>query len=123
MNRRAFSLAALLSPFPSLASAQTPKRGPNGGLVAGASGHEVELVVSGAELSVYVLDEGKVAPVGKAQLRLVVQSGGKTTNHALAVAAPNRLNVKLPEPLASGSIVVISGKDDHGHTISARFTI
>lgn len=123
MNRRTFAIAAALSTLSAPAFAQTAKKGPNGGMIAGAAGHEVELVVSGADVSVYVLDEGKVAPVGKAQLRLIVQSGGKTTNHALAVAAPNRLATKLLEPLAAGAIVVVSGKDDHGHSVSARFTI
>jgi hypothetical protein len=122
INRRHFTLAAAMMPLAFPTFAQTAKKGPNGGLVAGAAGHEVELVVSGVDVSVYVLDDGKVSPVGKAQLRLVVQSGGKTTNVTLATAAPNRLAAKLAEPLAAGAVVVVSGKDDHNHTVSARFT-
>jgi hypothetical protein len=122
INRRELIAAAVLASVATPALAQQ-KKGPNGGMIAGASGHEVELVVAGADISVFVLDGGKASPVGKAKLRLIVQQGGKTTNHDLAAAAPNRLAAKLPEPLAAGAIVVVSGKDDDGHTISARFTI
>lgn len=122
INRRTLIAAATLATFATTAFAQQ-KKGPNGGMIAGAAGHEVELVVAGPDISVYVLDDGKVSPVGKAKLRLIVQQGGKTTNHDLTTAAPNRLAVKLQEPLAAGAIVVVSGKDDHGHTVSARFTI
>ncbi len=122
INRRALIAAATLAPFATAAFAQQ-KKGPNGGMIAGAAGHEVELVVAGPDISVYVLDDGKVSPVGKAKLRLIVQQGGKTTNHDLSPAAPNRLAVKLAEPLVKGAIVVVSGKDDHGDNVSARFTI
>jgi len=105
------------------AHAQGARKGPNGGMVGGSSGHDVELVLSGVEASVYVLDDGKVVAVGKAQLRMVIQSGGKTTNYSLTLAEPNRLTAKFPEPLPKGSIVVITGRDDHGHSLTARFTI
>lgn len=118
----AMSLVAA-SALPLTAHAQGVRKGPNGGMVGGSNGHEVELVISGAEASVYVLDDGKVVAVGKAQLRMVVQSGGKTTNPSLTLAEPNRLAAKFPEPLPKGSIVVITGRDDHGHTLTARFTI
>ncbi len=122
INRRTLIAAATVTPFDTMVFAQQ-KKGPNGGMVAGNPGHEVELIVSGTEVTVYVLHDGKVSPVGKTKLRLVVQQGGKTTNHDLALATPNRLALQLPEPLSAGAIVVVSGRDDHGHTISARFTI
>lgn len=125
-RRRALFLCAMsvvtAAALPQTAHAQA-KKGPNGGMVGGSNGHEVELVISGAEASVYVLDDGKVVAVGKAQLRMVVQSGGKTTNHSLTLAEPNRLSVKFPDPLPKGSIVVITGRDDHGHSLTTRFTI
>ena len=126
-SRRAFMTAiaasASLAALPVTALAQAPKKGPHGGMVGGSGGHEVELVIAGADVSIYVLEAGKVSPVGKAQLRMVVQSGGKTVNHPLTVAAADRLAAKLPDALPKGSIVVISGRDDHGHSVSARFTI
>lgn len=126
-SRRAFmSAIAACAALPAIsvtALAQAPKKGPHGGMVGGSGGHEVELVIKDADVSIYVLEGGKISPVGKAQLRMVVQSGGKTVNHPLTVAAADRLAAKLPEPLGKGSIVVISGRDDHGHSVSARFTI
>lgn len=118
----AMSLVAAATP-PQKAYAQGSRKGPNGGMVGGSNGHEVELVISGPEASVYVLDDGKVVAVGKAQLRMVVQRGGKTTNYPLNLAEPNRLVAKFSEPLPKGSIVVITGRDDHGHSLTARFII
>ena len=122
INRRTLIVFGAMTPVGNLAFAQQ-KKGPNGGLVGGSAGHEVELVVSGTDISVYMLDHGKISPVTNVKLRLVVQQGGKTTNHDLAMAAPNRLAVQLPDPLVPGAIIVVSGRDDHGHTLSARFTI
>jgi hypothetical protein len=127
-SRRTITIAIATSAFtfmtlPTGVRAQGAKLGPNGGLIGGTGEHLVELVLSGAEVSVYLLDDGKVVPIGKSQLRMIVQRGGKSMTHALTLAAPNRLQAKLPEPLSKGSIVVITGRDDHGHSMSARFTI
>ena len=114
----AFVAAFVQSPF---AVAQTGAKGPNGGMLGGADDHQIELVVSEMDVSVFVIEKGKPHQIGKTQLRMIVQSGGKTSNHTLTLAAPDRLTAKLAEPLAKGSIVVISGRDDHGHSMSARF--
>lgn len=117
----AMAFATALAPLPALA--QAARTGPNGGMVGGYNDHLVELVIKGDAVSVHLLEGGKIAPVGRAQLRLVVQSGGKTTPYALTQAAPDRLTATLAEPLAAGAIVVVSGRDDHGHSVSARFPI
>jgi hypothetical protein len=53
--------------------------GPNGGLVGGTGSHQVELVVSSTELTVYLLEHGKIHETKGASFRAVVQQGGKTT--------------------------------------------
>jgi len=104
------------------ASAQQ-KAGPNGGLVAGKDGHETELIVSPAELTVYILDDGKVHSTKGTKVKAVVQQDGKVTPVELKDADGKKLVGKLVAPLAKGAIVVLTGKDDHGHSISSRYVI
>lgn len=101
--------------------AQRP--GPNGGMVAGSADHQVELVVAPSEISVYLLDDGKVTSVQGANVRAVVQDAGRTINVALSASGPNRLAGRLEAPLAKGARVVISGRDGHNHSVSARFVV
>ncbi len=105
------------------ATAQSAKTGPNGGMVAGKDGHEAELVVSPTEISIYLIDGGKSQPIGKSAVRAVVQQDGKTTTIALTSVENKRLVGALAAPLAKGAIVVLTGKDDHGHGVSARFVV
>lgn len=105
------------------AMAQAPKVGPNGGMVAGKDGHEAELVVSPTEISIFLIDGGKPQPIGKSAVRAVVQQGGQTTTVALTSVENKRLVGTLAAPLAKGAIVVLTGKDDHGHGVSARFVV
>lgn len=102
------------------ALAQT--KGPNGGLVAGKEGHQTELVLSPAEVSVYILDHGKVHDTKGVKIKAVIQEGGKTTSFDLAPDG-KRLVGKLARPVGKGAIVVLSGKDDHGDVISARYVV
>ena len=62
MNRRMIlaGLAVVLA-TPALAQ-QRERRGPNGGLLAGSEGHEVELVANGTAIRVYLVNHGRVAP-------------------------------------------------------------
>jgi hypothetical protein len=105
------------------ANAQTPKAGPNGGMLAGKSHHQVELVTEASELSVYLLHDGKMSTVKGANLRVVIQQAGSNTTVQLTNVDNKKLVGKLAAPLAKGAIVVITGKDDHGDAISARYTI
>jgi hypothetical protein len=98
------------------------KSGPNGGLVAGKEGHQTELVVSPTELTIYILDHGKVHDTKGVTIRAVVQDGGKTTNITFA-ADGKKMVGKLAAPIGKGAIVVLTGKDDHGDVISARYVL
>lgn len=97
--------------------------GPNGGLVAGTGSHKTELVVTPTELTVFMLKDGKAHDSKGASLRAVVQQGGKTTAINFADQDGKRLVAKLAAPLDKGAIVVLSGKDDHGDPLNARYVI
>ena len=99
------------------------KVGPNGGMIGGKAGHETELLIGAADLTVYILHDGKVDDVAGTALKAVVQDGGKTTTIAFAAVGPTKLVAKLPAALGKGAIVVLTGKDHHGDAISARHVI
>jgi hypothetical protein len=109
--------------FVAVQPALAQKTGPNGGLLAGKEGHQTELVVSAGELTVYILDHGKAHGTKGVKMRAVVQQTGKSTNIDLSSANGKKMVGKLPAPLAKGTIVVLTGKDDHGDVISSRYVI
>jgi hypothetical protein len=113
------SAAMLAAAQPALAQ----KTGPNGGLLAGKGGHETELVVSATELAVFIVDHGKVHETKGVRIKAVVQHEGKTVNVDLVDKDGKKLVGKLPAPLGKGAIVVLTGKDDHGDVISARYVL
>jgi hypothetical protein len=115
----AFVIACALASAP---SAVAQKAGPNGGLLAGKVGHETELVVTPAELRVYLIDHGKIHSIEGVRVRAVISQDGKTRTVAL-VPDGDKFVAKLPAPLAKGAIVVITGKDDHGDAVSARYIL
>ncbi len=98
------------------------QKGPNGGLLAGSE-HQTELVVSATELTVYLHADNKPHDTNGTTLRAVVQQGGKTTTLNFADQGGKKLVAKLPAPLDKGAIVVLSGKDDHGERLNARYVI
>jgi hypothetical protein len=121
MMRRHATLVAVLAFL-----AATPllaQTGPNGGLVAGAGHHKTELIVSPAELTVYLLEDGKLHDAKGTTMRAVIQQSGKTTTLNLAEQDGKRLVAKLPAPLEKGAIVVLTGKDHHGDQFNARYVI
>jgi len=97
------------------------KPGPNGGQVAIADDHPVEMVASDTELTFYVLDEdGTPLDTKGVSARAIVTQGGKNATVQLKPAAPNKLAGPLAAPLQAGAKVVFSGKL-HGHNVQARF--
>ena len=102
--------------------AQSKAKGPNGGLMAGKGSHQTELVLSPGEVSVYILDNGKVHDTKGVKIKAVIQEGGKTTSVDLAEDG-KRLVGKLAAPVGKGAVVVLTGKDDHGDVISARYVV
>ena len=98
-------------------------KGPNGGLLGGKGDHLTELVVTPTQLTVYVIDEGKPHSTKGITLRAVVQDAGKSATVSLTDDGGKRLVGKLTAPIGKGAIVVLTGKDDHGHPVSARYVI
>lgn len=121
MLRKA-SLIVVASAFLSAAPAMAQTKGPNGGLLDGKGGHQTELVVGAGDLTVYVIDDGKTHSVKGLSLRAIVQEGGKNRTVELKPDG-DKLVGKLAAPLEKGAIVVLTGKDDHGHAISSRYVI
>jgi hypothetical protein len=114
---------ALLLALLATSTAYAQSAGPNGGILAGKGGHETELVLSPTELTVYIIDHGKVHSTKGVNLRAVVQQGGKSTTVQLADVDNKKLVGKLETPIGAGAIVVVTGKDDHGDVLTARYTI
>lgn len=104
-------------------AALAQKVGPNGGKIGGKDGHETELVLSPSEITVYLIDDGKAESTKGAAIRAVIQAGGATTTVQLVDTQGKKLIGKLSAPLAKGAVVVISGKDGHGHAVNARYVI
>jgi hypothetical protein len=122
MQRKLAIVAALIllaAAVPVLAQG----KGPNGGLVAGAKGHQTELVVSPTELTVFLLEDGKPHESKGTSMRAVVQQAGKTTTLDFVDHKGEKLVAKLAAPLANGAIVVLTGKDHHGDRFNARYVI
>lgn len=115
--------AALAITLAVAGAAFAQQKGPNGGMVAGKDGHETELVVSPTELTVYLLEKGKPSTTKGASIRAVVQEAGKALNVELKDVDNKRLVGALPAPLGKGAIVVLTGKDHDGHSVSARFVV
>jgi hypothetical protein len=116
-------ILALLFALLLIPAAHAQKAGPNGGMLAGRGGHELELVVTAKDVTVYILDHGKAHSTKGVSLRAIIQQGGKSTTIPLVEVGGTKLTGELKSPLDPGSIVVISGKDDHGDVLSARYTI
>jgi hypothetical protein len=117
-------LAALaaIGATPALAQ-QRERRGPNGGLLAGGEGHEVELVADGTAVRVYLVNHGRVAPPrGGSTARMVIQEGQASRTANLA-ASGDGFAATLETPIASGARVVVTGRMPDGHTVQARYVM
>lgn len=113
-----FAASVALATLPAIAQ----RAGPNGGLMMGKDGHETELIVTAAELTVYLHENGKAEDVKGAKFRAVIQEGGKNTTVEFAVDG-TKLVAKLAAPLGKGAVVVITGTDSDKHMISSRYVL
>ena len=123
MNRRMI-LAGLAAAFatPALAQ-QRERRGPNGGLLTGSDGHEVELVANGTAIRVYLVNHGRVAPPRSgATARMVIQEGQANRTAALT-ASGDGFSATLETPITPGARVVVTGRMPDGHTVQARYVM
>ena len=109
--------------LPIAALAHEVAKGPNGGPVVDSSGHHVEMVAKGADLTLFLTDEADkpLAAAGAKNARAIVQEGGKTATVPLQPAEPNKLVGQLSQPLGKGARVVVSATLADGHAVQARF--
>lgn len=117
-------LAALLlfSPVVALAHGDPPQAA-HGGQIQEAHENWVELVVSGTQLKLYVLDEGrKPVPATQVSGTASVLIEGKIYKVQLAPGADNSLDGKLPVPVSGASAATVSLKIS-GQPAAARFTL
>jgi hypothetical protein len=121
MTRRfalVFAMTSLVATTPAFAQ----KAGPNGGHLGGTGSYQTELVVTASEMTVYLLEDGKPHDNKAASIRAVVLQGDKSTTINFA-ADGKKLVAKLSAPLDRGTIVVLTGKDEHGDQFNARYVI
>jgi hypothetical protein len=117
------TIIALVFSLILVSAAHAQSVGPHGGMLAGKGGHETELVVTPTEITVYIIDDGAAHSTKGVSLRAIVQQGGKTTTVPLVDMENKKLVGKLDAPITAGAIIVVTGKDDHGDVLSARYTI
>lgn len=123
MLRKLTLIAAALAVLATAVPALAQRTGPNGGLVGGTGSHQTELLVSPTELTVYLLEDGKVHDTKGTTLRAVIQQSGTTKTINFVEHKGQNLVAKLPAPLDKGAIVVLTGKDHHGDQFNARYVI
>jgi hypothetical protein len=121
MSRTAIALATAVLILGGSAIAQGT--GPNGGLLGGTGDHQTELIITPTELTVYIIEHGKIGEAKGSTFRAVVQQSGKTKTINLSNNDGKRLVGKLDAPLAKGAIVVVTGKDHHGDRFNTRYVI
>ena len=123
MLRKLTLIAGVLAMLATAVPALAQRTGPHGGLVAGTGTHQTELLVSPTELTVYLLEGGKVHDSKGSTLRAVLQQSGTTTTINFVEQKGQNLVAKLPAPLDKGAIVVLTGKDHHGDQFNARYVL
>ena len=70
----------------------------------------------------YLTNHGKPLSAKDNAVRATVQEGGKKSEIKLTVEQ-DRLVGPLAAPLKKGAIILLSGKTEDGHGVSARFTV
>lgn len=122
MKLSTFLFAGVLAAMALTAYAHEAK-GPNGGKLKDVAAGHIEFTHTPGDVAIFATDEAdKPLSTISATGRVVIQSGGKTTQAQLTPAEPNKLIAKLDAPLAKGAVVVVSGTVG-GKAVQARFTV
>ena len=96
--------------------------GPNGSLLGGEkAGHQAELVLEPTQVTVYLLEKGKLHDTSGSKICVVILQAGKTVTVDLVDQQGKKLVGKLDAPVEAGAVAVVTGRDRHGDAISARF--
>jgi hypothetical protein len=123
MIRKTVTLSLLVAALAFSVPALAQKVGKHGGQTAVVAGHhDAELVIEPTRLVLYLTNHGKPLSAKDNAVRATVQQGGKKTEIKLTVENDHLVG-PLPQPLQKGAIVLLSGKTEDGHGVSARFTV
>ncbi|MEQ1712916.1 MAG: hypothetical protein ABL908_16150 [Hyphomicrobium sp.] len=99
------------------------KAGKHGGQTAVVAGHhDAELVIEPTKVVLYLTNHGKPLSAKDNAIKVTVQDGPKKSEIKLKVEADHLVG-PLDAPVNKGAIVLLSGKTEDGHGVSARFTV
>ncbi len=123
MKRTILTTAALAFALALAAPAWAQKTGKHGGQTAVVAGHhDAELVIQPTKLLLYLSNHGKPLSAKDNAIKVTIRDGSKKSEIKLKVEADHLVGA-LDAPLNKGAIVLLSGKTDDGHGVSARFTV
>jgi len=120
---RNFLVAGALGLAVALAGpALAQKAGKHGGQTAVVAGHhDAELVIEPTKLVLYLSNHGKPLSAKDNAIKVTIQDGAKKSEIKLKVETDHLVG-QLDAPLNKGAIILLSGKTEDGHGVSARFT-
>lgn len=114
---------ALALAGPALAHGVAAPTGKHGGQTAVVAGHhDAELVIEPTRVVLYLSNHGKPLSAKDNAIKVTIQDGTKRSEVKLKVEADHLVG-PLDAPLNKGAIVLLSGKTEDGHGVSARFTV
>jgi hypothetical protein len=123
MLRKSLTTAFLGFAIAVSSPALAQKVGKHGGQTAVVAGHhDAELVIEPTRLVLYLTNHGKPLSAKDNAIRATVQEGGKKMEVKLTVEKDHLIG-PLAQPLQKGAIILLSGKTEDGHGVSARFTV
>lgn len=103
--------------------AMAQKIGKHGGQTAVVAGHhDAELVIEPTRVVLYLSNHGKPLSARDNAIRVTIQDGARKSEVKLKVEADHLVG-PLDAPLNKGAIILLSGKTEDGHGVSARFTV
>lgn len=123
MFRKLLTVAFLGLSVAVSAPAHAQKAGKHGGQTAVVAGHhDAELVIEPTRLVLYLTNHGKPLSAKDNAIRATIQEGGRKSEIKLTVEKDHLVG-PLAAPLQKGAVILLSGKTEDGHGVSARFTV
>jgi hypothetical protein len=123
MKNTPLNLAVIVLSFAMAAPAYAQNPGKHGGQTAVVAGHhDAELVIEPTRIKLYLTNHGKPLSAKDNAIKAVIQDGAAKSEVKLSVEN-DYLVGPLAAPLQKGAIVLLSGKTEDGHGVSARFTV
>lgn len=123
MKRNILAASALGLALALAGPALAQKAGKHGGQTAVVAGHhDAELVIEPTKVVLYLTNHGKPLSAKDNAIKVTIQDGPKKSEIKLKVESDHLVG-PLDAPVNKGAIVLLSGKTEDGHGVSARFTV